>query len=156
MLPKIIFYSKRKKIFKETIYFLQNSQPRPSWPWSPRWAKSPKSPETAWTARHTWRLGRRAWTTWLVGVCLCRECFFYSLEIYCSPIHHIAITICPFRFAFSHLPKPLFSMWQLFAHILWWRHDTRKHRQLRVNIRKCNFWYVRGCKNNSGFTNWSV
>ena len=32
-----------------------------------------------------------------------------------SPIRHIAITNCPSRFAFSHLPKPLFSMWATFC-----------------------------------------
>ena len=44
--------------------------------------------------------------------------------------HHTAITNCPFKFAFSHLPKALFSMWATFAakvaNILWWRHDNRK------------------------------
>ena len=30
-------------------------------------------------------------------------------------IRHITITNCPFRFVFSHLPKPLFSMWATFC-----------------------------------------
>ena len=52
-------------------------------------------------------------------------------------IRHIVITNCPFRFSFSHLPKPLSSMWVTFC-----PHFMMTSRQSKT-IGKCAWTLVR-------------
>ena len=78
---------------------------------------------------------------WVTESCSSHQIHLISISwIDNFQIWHIAIRNCTFRFAFSHLPKPLFSMWAIFAHILWWRQNNWKQ---SAGARE--HWYDVGC-----------